>query len=941
MKKNLFLIIISAAIIPLLLYACSAEDAVENKTTTLELGVSSIDFKREGGSRAIVITTNADHWKATSDKEWCSVASKDNTLTVSVPEYDGKDTRNAVIKVIADGLKKTVTVRQLGLEPAILVSQQIFSVETCGSDISFDVTSNVSFNIILPEWIKEKPANTRASEMVTTTHNYTVMANPDDSERIDNIIVKDVDGELDDVLISVAQKGCGEYESGDLDDIKDDIKVPVESGEASSFQGGSNIDQSFDGDMNTIYHSNWTNTGDQYFPITLTYNFAAGSDMDYIIYYPRTSGQNGNFKEVEIRVKSNANTRGADEWNTVMTKNFGGTNAAVRVNFPKAQIGVKSVQFIVKSGSGDGQGFAACAEMEFYKKNPDAFDPLTLFTDATCSELKSGLTDEEIESCPYSFYKNIAYYMKQNKYPTEFRIQEYRAWPHPDAQSLTHKTNPYSLRDNPTGISVKSGEQLMIFVGDTHGQNVSVVIQNLDVPGGDGFGGSSYSLSEGANKITARNKGLMYVLYHTPDYETVQPIKIHIASGQVNGYFDVAKHKASDWKKLLDNAVDKYFDVVGRYAHLTFPTIRFRNYTPDGKALIDAYDQIVNSEMEFMGLYKYNKQFKNRMYLHVMYTSYMYATSYHTAYNDGTLADLCDVNKLKTSSCWGPAHEIGHCNQTRPGLKWLGTTEVSNNIMSEYIQTTIFGQPSRLQTEDMGDGSRNRYSKAWTQIIAAGAPHGSFGTDSDVFCKLVPFWQLELYYGKVLGRTPLQQTDKGGFYPDVYEYIRTHDNLKTAGEQQTEFVYICCLIAKANLLDFFTKWGFLTPVDVTLDDYGEGKLTVTQARVDEIKRRVEALGYPKPDIALEYITDNSVELYKAKSKIMSGTATRSGSTLTMIGWKNVVAYEVVDETGKKICISDGVLEPSGTATFKMKTAWKDGFKVYAVSATGDRVVVNF
>lgn len=105
---------------------------------------------------------------------------------------------------------------------------------------------------------------------------------------------------------------------------KDDIKVPVESGEASSFQGGSNIDKSFDGDMSTIYHSNWNNAGDHYFPITLTYNFAAGSDMDYLIYYPRTSGPNGNFKEVEIRVKSNANTRGTDEWNTVMTKNFGG-----------------------------------------------------------------------------------------------------------------------------------------------------------------------------------------------------------------------------------------------------------------------------------------------------------------------------------------------------------------------------------------------------------------------------------------------------------------------------------------------------------------------------------------------------------------------------------------------------------------------------------------
>ena len=59
--------------------------------------------------------------------------------------------------------------------------------------------------------------------------------------------------------------------------------------------------------------------------------------------------------------------------------------------------------------------------------------------------------------------------MKQGKYPAEFRIQEYKAWPHPDAQSETHKTSPYSLRDNPTGISVKDGEQLMIFVGDTHG----------------------------------------------------------------------------------------------------------------------------------------------------------------------------------------------------------------------------------------------------------------------------------------------------------------------------------------------------------------------------------------------------------------------------------------------------------------------------------------
>lgn len=138
-----------------------------------------------------------------------------------------------------------------------------------------------------------------------------------------------------------------------------------------------------------------------------------------------------------------------------------------------------------------------------------------------------------------------------------------------------------------------------------------------------------------------------------------------------------------------------------------------------------------------------------------------------------------------------------------------------------------FGQPSRIQVEDMGITYRNRYSKAWSGIIAAGSPHADFqnlgkNNANDVFCKLVPFWQLELYFGKVLGRTPLQQADKGGFYPEVYEYARNKDYTgMTHGEIQLDFVYTCSKISGMNLLDFFTKWGFLTPVDKELDDYGK------------------------------------------------------------------------------------------------------------------------
>ena len=567
------------------------------------------------------------------------------------------------------------------------------------------------------------------------------------------------------------------------------------------------------------------------------------------------------------------------------------------------------------------------------------YDPLTLFTDQTCSALKTGITDEDIKACKSDFHKNIALYLKTGKYPSEFRIQEYKAYPHPDTQAKANKTSPYSLLDNPTGMAIGNGEELVIFVGETAGQKIQIRIQDLAVPGDDGFGGISYTLNEGVNQIHAPKKGLIYILYHTEDFETARPVKIHIASGHVNGYFDVTKHSGSDWKRLRDAAKEPFFDVIGKYAHLTFPTKDFILYTPDGKALIEAYDKIVESEMLLMGLFKYNKVFKNRMYFNVTYRGYMYATSYHTAYHESTMPDLCDVSKLTDKSLWGPCHEVGHCNQTRPGLKWHGTTEVTNNIMSMYLQNSIFKRDSHLQTTKLNDGSPNRYAKAWTEIIAANAPHCDFKSN-DVFCKLVPFWQLELYFGNVLGQTPLQQDDKGGFYPDVYEYVRTHPDLNTAGEQQTEFVYICSQVAQMDLTDFFTKWGFLTPVETTIDDYGNGQVKVTQARVEEIKQRVASLNYPQPNVALEYITDNNWKLYQNPQPVIEGQAMRSGNTLKMTDWKNVVAYEVTNKEGKKIFISEGILFPDATASFTINTDWEEGFKVYAVSASGERTEVK-
>ncbi len=175
----------------------------------------------------------------------------------------------------------------------------------------------------------------------------------------------------------------------------------------------------------------------------------------------------------------------------------------------------------------------------------------------------------------------------------------------------------------------------------------------------------------------------------------------------------------------------------------------------------------------------------------------------------------------------------------------------------------------------------------------------------------------------------------------------------TDGDIQLDFVYNCCLSAKMNLLDFFEKWGFLTPVNKKIEDYDTRTLTVTPDMVDALRHKVNGLGYSKPDVALEYISDNSFELYKSRASVVAGShATHTaksftegkteaiGEAITIQGWKNVVAYEVKDADGKLIFVCSGETTPSSTHTFILPLSWKEGFKLYAVSATGDRTEVT-
>lgn len=515
------------------------------------------------------------------------------------------------------------------------------------------------------------------------------------------------------------------------------------------------------------------------------------------------------------------------------------------------------------------------------------------FTDESCSELKPDITDAEIEKIPHDKMRELARELKAGRYNTEYRVADYRPYQHPSIMAAKNKTGKYSLRDNPTGIYAEKGDELYIYLGNMYeGAQISIIIQDLN----GGYNNSqTIALNEGLNRVVAPIGGLIYLLNNVEEdipllLETedakkaaaAKTITAHFISGKVNGYFDLQKHKTQEkWVEILENAPYQDIDVLGDYSHITWNVDQFKgnnvNEDQQGRITeilrtIDNCDRLVYLEQEFLGLVKYHKMFNNRMHFCVDYTAKSpNATDYRTVYNySKSYAEIfCNPNKFG-KRLWGAAHEVGHVNQTRPGLKWAGMTEVTNNLTALHVQTS-FKQPCKLQVDkgnpkdEQGNGLpnygelKNYYEVATAYIIDKERAHclPEINIDSRE-TQLVPFWQLKLYIVDALG-----QKD---FYHDLYEYFRNNSSPseqgKNAGLDQLDFVRQVCRTSNLNLLDFFEKWGFLKPVNTKLNDYGNKSFMITEHQINELKEEIVAAGYVMPASNVHEITDETWENFK-------------------------------------------------------------------------------
>ncbi|SHJ72033.1 Peptidase M60, enhancin and enhancin-like [Arenibacter nanhaiticus] len=501
------------------------------------------------------------------------------------------------------------------------------------------------------------------------------------------------------------------------------------------------------------------------------------------------------------------------------------------------------------------------------------YTDLSVFETPMALSLKKKVKKRDIANIKNERLRETAEALYAQKYDANFRMARYGAYLSPTVlgQELMIGDG-YSKYENITGIYMPTGKQLVLVDGIAANTEVGLVIVNWNRrapegidptkdPAGWGIQKKEFRLQNGVNIVEVTDfDGLAYIDYFSDDPETKNAIQVHFPSAPVNGYFDSATDTDADWNNLVDNAVYPIVDARGKHIQIAYPAADIKKYAYNrGMELINNYDSLVYRQHRILGLTKYNKVPKNHILARVNYNYYMFRDGDGVAYMGtepgNAMAMVVDPSRVISGDpCWGFSHEVGHVHQLRPYFNWGGLGEVSNNIFSLYV-TTSYGNKSRIANQE-------NYKKSRESIIDGKI---SYLQDGDVFNRVVPFWQLQLYFAGI-GNNP-------DFYPDLFEAFRQqgeakrekNGNPKRAGgwgdrgnnpaKHQLNFVKTACEVSKTDLTDFFDLYGFFHIGEFDYNDYGNYTYKMTQEMVDACKAEIKAMNLPKPKIDISTLED--------------------------------------------------------------------------------------
>ena len=585
------------------------------------------------------------------------------------------------------------------------------------------------------------------------------------------------------------------------------------------------------------------------------------------------------------------------------------------------------------------------------------------FTDNSCSELKTAYqsysdgdltTAMQADGIPQTVIdmalkvKNAVWAEYQSGWSfTEktFRIGSYApvskesVW-----RSIVKVGYALSPNSDPTGIYVKAGDIITVYVGDIPNSG-SVMLRNVPVKGASGDG---FALTSGFNILKMQANGCLFVDYEVDNttngaapytaMNTYPNVTIHIEGGLVNGCFSATRGDTdADWAIMQEKLFKQceYLQLRSRKQIFNMNAEKVMTACPVKMVeLLNEWDKVVEMEHNIMGLDAEFPGYFNTPMMAVSFTGdgHMFASTYGTYYKESTLSDVMKYENLFAGgSLWGPAHEIGHINQA--AINIIGQSEVSNNLFSN-IAVYLNGHLT----------SRTEYISTTFQNMANNVywpDRPSLWERTHLYFQLYQFFHVQGY--------------KPTFYQDLFKALRAdpctrvQNTFIDATYDYLKFYKKCCEVSGYDLTEFFQAYGFFvvptqqsyTVGSETRDafkvgDYGTYYLVVTQEMIDAAIAEVKAMNLKKTNIIfIEDRVSAPDATYEgaeegAKKTTFSGYSYGHGdvgqytdfvSTVSASGYK--VSY--VEDTEGDL---DVLVKQSGTGAVGFKVYDADGKLVY-------------
>ncbi|PRB42095.1 hypothetical protein CQ020_12875 [Arthrobacter sp. MYb23] len=368
-----------------------------------------------------------------------------------------------------------------------------------------------------------------------------------------------------------------------------------------------------------------------------------------------------------------------------------------------------------------------------------------------------------------------------------------------------------------TGFYLPAGAALTVTVKAMTAPEAMLVIGAPDADARPEFKKPrEYPLKKGKNVITDAGGGVIY--YKVPGVSGYVSATLD-AAAQPMPYFVYGRTNELEFQRQLDERPTPFVELVSAHATVTVERASALRYRSENHSeLMATFEDLISIEDVTSG-YDGSSPVHARQahpYHLVGYPSAIanvgaYATHGHTSFPPPIQDRLLTVEGLRMRG-WGIYHELGHQHQ-QVTYKPTSLTEVTVNVYSLAVNASFakkYGQQPRLHVPD-GVSGLSPWESAVPMIGSDGVV---YGTTFDGMERLVMFEQLRLGFKnfwptlhKIIRE---QRPPKGDYWDEVYRL--------------RNFVVWASKAARADLSDFFLKWGLAVDDDARAQIAAEGLL---------------------------------------------------------------------------------------------------------------------